>query len=90
MDAEQAAIRHRELTEAGWVRRFTGEGPRVSELSETYESLGMEVLLEPGVLGEETGCRTCFDAEGYAERCTTVYTRRCAEDTGRSDDDLFE
>ncbi|MFH1117778.1 MAG: hypothetical protein V1792_27980 [Pseudomonadota bacterium] len=90
MDSEHAAKRHRELVEAGWLRRFTGEGPRVSEMSETYASLGMEVLLEPGVLGEETDCRTCFTAEGYAERCTTVYTRNSADKSDGPDDDLFE
>jgi hypothetical protein len=89
MDAERTAKRHRELAEAGWVWRFTGEDPRVSELSESYASLGMEVLLEPGILGEETDCRSCFTVEGYAERCTTVYTRGSAKDRGRADDDLF-
>ncbi len=85
MDTEHTAKRHRELVEAGWVWRFTGEEPRVSELSESYEALGLEVLLEPGILGREADCGSCFDAE----RCTTVYTRGSAKDRGRADDDLF-
>jgi len=90
LDANQAAKRHQELVEAGWVWRFAGEEPRVSELKESYASLGMEVLLEHGILGQETDCRDCFTVQGYADRCTTLYTRGNAKDRGRGDDDLFE
>jgi hypothetical protein len=89
MDEEQAAKRHKELIENGWIWRFTGEDPRMSELRESYESLGMEVILEPGVLGNEGECRSCFTVEGYADKCTTIYTRGDAKESGRSDDDLF-
>ena len=72
MDEEQAVARHKELIESGWFWRFTGEEPRLSELRESYESLGMEVLLEPGILGGDGDCRSCFTIEGYVEQqCVT-------------------
>jgi hypothetical protein len=49
-----AARRRRDkgLGADGWVRRFTGSPPRLAETRELYESLGLEVLLDPLVPGE--------------------------------------
>lgn len=53
-DDVPAARRRRdeELRREGWVRKFTGSPPRLVETRELYESLGLEVLLDPLVPGE--------------------------------------
>ena len=89
MDREQAKRRHKDLTEAGWEWRFTGEEPRVGFLVETYGSLGLETLVENGVLGDESKCSSCFEAEGFEGGYRTLYTRGKAKKDGRFDDDLF-
>ncbi|MBI5251688.1 MAG: hypothetical protein HY912_19520 [Desulfomonile tiedjei] len=89
MDREQARRRHRDLTEEGWEWRFTGEEPRLNVLIETYESLGMETLVENGVLGDDANCRRCFESEGFELGYRTLYTRGRAKKDGRFDDDLF-
>lgn len=76
--------------EAGWTRRFTAEEPRLSEMKQLYESMGMEVLLEPGTLGEDDDCRRCFEAEDFEDRYTTLYTRGEAEPGRDPEADLFE
>lgn len=75
MDKSQAIRRHKELTEQGWVRRFTAEEPRLSEMKEFYESLGMEVLVESAIPDECQECTRCFEIEGIQDRCKTIYTR---------------
>lgn len=74
-EANQAADRHKKLIEAGWERRFTAEEPRLTEMTESYESLGLEVLVEPGAADEGQECRGCFDLEGFQDRYKTIYTR---------------
>ena len=53
-DDVPAARRRRdeELRREGWIRKFTGSPPRLVETRELYESLGLEVLLDPLVPGE--------------------------------------
>jgi hypothetical protein len=75
MEKELVQRRHEELIAAGWVRRFTAEEPRLSEVKQLYESMGMEVLVEPGMVGEEDDCKSCFSAEGFEDRYKTIYTR---------------
>lgn len=75
MNNEEAAERHRWLTAEGWERRFSAEEPRLSEMADYYRSLGLEVRVEQGALGDDEQCRSCFDAEGFGERYKTIYTR---------------
>jgi hypothetical protein len=87
MDRDAAAERHRQLTEEGWVRRFTAEEPRLSEARAFYESLGMEVRVEPGTPDEGQQCSDCFAAEGFQDRYRTIYTRgEACVGTGEHDD----
>lgn len=59
-------------------------------MKEEYERLGLEVLVEPGMLGEDEECMSCFDTKGFKDRYKTLYTRG-EEKRGRgSDDDLFD
>jgi hypothetical protein len=90
MDRESARRRHQELVADGWVRRFSAEEPRLSEMKQFYESLGMEVKIEPGVVGNEEDCRNCFDAAGFEDRYQTIYTRVRQDGGARLDEDFFE
>ena len=65
--------RDEELARAGWVHRFTGAPPRLKEVQELYERLGMEVLLD--VLSAEElpeGCDDCSLATNWFK---VIYTR---------------
>jgi hypothetical protein len=73
--SEKKASREEELKKEGWVRQFTTDEPRLSEAVELYESIGVEVRLEPWDLGElEDECDECLAA--YPERFKTIYTRK--------------
>jgi len=71
--------REEELARQGWEKRFVAEEPRLSEMTELYESIGFEVLLERLPSKEElaacaeSGCTACLDMD--PERYRTIYTR---------------
>jgi hypothetical protein len=75
MNGEDALERHKNLIKDGWVRRFTADEPRLSEMKEFYESLGLEVRIESGILDESQECRSCFDVEGFETLYSTIYTK---------------
>jgi hypothetical protein len=85
-----AVARHKKLVEQGWVRRFTAEEPRLSEMKELYESMGMEVTIEAGMPEDEEQCGSCFDAEGFENRYKTIYTRDKEKSGNEMDEDLFD
>jgi len=87
-EANLAADRHKKLIEGGWERRFTAEEPRLTEMKESYESLGLEVLLEPGAADEGQECRGCFDLEGFQDRYKSIYTRG-RQGAGKNDSEEF-
>ncbi|MFQ6015257.1 MAG: hypothetical protein ACE5NP_07430 [Anaerolineae bacterium] len=67
--------REEELERQGWVRRFIAEEPRLSEAVELYESLNLEVLLEPvkpDEMNEE--CSLCYKVE--CDKYKVIYTKR--------------
>lgn len=78
---ETMTEREQELSNEGWNRRTVADEPRLSELVETYQSLGYEVLIEPvptreGLRnGECDGCSICFDNE-LRGRYKVLYTRK--------------
>jgi hypothetical protein len=76
--------REEELTKAGWERRFIACEPRLSEMVEMYEEIGLEVHLEPLPAKEELeregtetctdkGCTVCFDVD--SERYRIIFTK---------------
>ena len=70
--------RDTELAGAGWQRRFTGAPPRLVEVTELYEALGWEVMLDelsPEELPED--CGGCSLALSFFR---VVYTRRRPEE----------
>jgi hypothetical protein len=65
--------RDTELASGGWRRRFVGAPPRLAEVTELYEGLGLEVLLDdlsPHELRAE--CGGCVLALSLFQ---VVYTR---------------
>jgi hypothetical protein len=64
----------READLEGWTMRTTTDEPRLSELKELYEELGLEVMLRPvsrAELGDQ--CSECMMAD--PERYRTIFTR---------------
>jgi hypothetical protein len=90
MPTEQARERHKRLVAEGWIRRFTAEEPRLSEMKELYESLGLEVLVTSAAPEEAQECAKCFDVPEFEERYKTIYTRGEADPEKDPTADLFE
>lgn len=62
------------LPKEGWEGRFFGSEPRISEIVELYEELGLEVLVETLDPLNCNGCTECFkDAQNPL---LSVYTRK--------------
>ena len=66
--------RKEELVLQGWQRQATYDEPRLSEMAEIYEELGLEVHLEPFHPDEEPGCAACLAS--MPEQYKTIYTRK--------------
>jgi hypothetical protein len=62
------------LTQQGWEKQDIYDEPRLSEIIELYEEMGLEVHLEPFNPDEETGCVECMKVT--PEKFKTVYTRK--------------
>jgi hypothetical protein len=68
------------LKKEGWVRQFVASEPRLSEMVETYRSIGFEVRLEQVLTGKDAKedeckeCRICFEGEPK-EKYMVIYTR---------------
>ena len=65
--------REQELIKNGWEKQSTHDEPRLSDIVEMYEEIGMEVLLEPFNPAEETGCTTCMREN--PQKYKTIFTR---------------
>jgi len=89
MDKTAVMDKHKKLTSEGWIRRFTAAEPRLSEMKEFYESMGLEVLVESFVPEEDQECQTCFDVEGLGGRYRTLYTKGRDSEAKSELDDLF-
>ena len=66
------STRQTELEAQGWMFRFVADDPRLSEAVASYESLGMEVLLDP-VRVDSDECTSCL--ENCFDRCKAIFTR---------------
>ncbi|MDY6968580.1 MAG: hypothetical protein SVR08_08005 [Spirochaetota bacterium] len=69
-----------ELKKDGWTRQFVADEPRLSEMVETYRSIGLDVHLEPMITDEDTEeaecgeCRVCFEG-APKDKYKIIYTR---------------
>jgi hypothetical protein len=65
------------LISEGWGKQTTYDEPRLSEMVDTYEEIGLEVLLEPFNAANEKGCTGCMELS--PDQFKTIYTRRKEE-----------
>jgi hypothetical protein len=68
--------RQQDLESEGWERRTTYDEPRLSEIAEMYEEMGLEVHIEPFHPDEEPGCVSCM--REHPELYKTIYTRQAS------------
>ena len=66
--------RQEELAHQGWQRQATYDEPRLSEVTDMYKDIGLEVHLEPFHADEEPGCTDCMAPR--PEFYKTIYTRK--------------
>ncbi len=64
------------LVKQGWTRQFLASGPRLREATELYESMGLEVHLEPARTAD-LACPECQPPQASAtvEGWCVIYTR---------------
>ena len=68
-----------ELVKDGWKKKATYDDPRLTEMVELYEKIGLEVHLEPIKTANKNGCTDCM--QHNADRFKTIYTRmKCGND----------
>ena len=62
------------LIQKGWTKQATYDEPRLSEMAEMYEEIGLEVHLEPFNPENEKRCAGCMQL--MPDRYKTIYTRK--------------
>jgi len=65
--------REEALNKEGWTKQSTHDEPRLSDIVEMYQEIGLDVHLEPFNPNEEPGCTDCMRVS--AEKYKTIYTR---------------
>ncbi len=80
---------HNRLLEDGWRFRFSAQEPRVTEMKEFYEDMGLETLIRTGVVDDGADCKCCFAAEGFQQLYKTVYTRGIKDNFNRFDEEMY-
>jgi hypothetical protein len=68
-------MKKEELEKQGWIKQTTYDEPRLSDIVEMYEEMGLEVRIAPFNPDEndEPGCSECMNAQ--PDRYKTIYTR---------------
>ena len=62
-----------QLIKEGWQKQATYDDPRLSEMAEMYQEIGLEVHLEPFNAENESGCTGCIQL--MPDLFKTIYTR---------------
>lgn len=70
---DNASTRNAALASAGWTRRFVAAPPRLREMAELYEALGLETRLEP--LAGDDLAEECGDCALARAVFRIIYTR---------------
>jgi len=78
MDSDKKQIKE------GWEKQATYDDPRLSEMVEMYEEIGLEVHIEPFNAENETGCTGCMQL--MPDLFKTIYTRRKVEQRRTNDE----
>lgn len=69
--------REEELKKQGWERKTVQLEPRLTELIDLYENIGLEVLLEPFRPEDIEYCTECF--RRACDKYKVIYTRPLKE-----------
>jgi hypothetical protein len=72
------------LIKEGWQKQTTYDDPRLSEMAEMYQEIGLEIHLEPFNAENESGCTGCMQL--MPDLFKTIYTRRKAGQGMTSDE----
>ena len=72
------------LIKEGWEKKATYDDPRLSEMVQVYEEIGLEVHLEPFNAENEIGCTGCM--QFMPDLFKTIYTRRMVEHAKTNDE----
>ena len=82
--AEVRNPREEELIKEGWSKQFCASGSRIQEAAELYESMELEVHVEP-MRAEDLGCSQCLQGpfEAFGD-CAVIYTRPKEKIGGKS------
>jgi len=65
------------LVSEGWEKQATYDDPRLSEMVDMYQEIGLAVHLEPFSAANEEGCTGCMEL--VPDQFKTIYTRRKEE-----------
>jgi hypothetical protein len=57
----------------GYTRNFVADEPRLSEMVETYEELGFDVVVVPISIDDDAECTECM--KQHPERFQVIYTK---------------
>ncbi len=63
----------KKLIEQGWQKQATYDNPRLAEMVEMYQEIGLEVHLEPFNAENGAGCSGCLQL--MPDLFKTIYTR---------------
>jgi len=74
----------KKLIKEGWQKQATYDDPRLSEMVEVYQEIGLEVHLEPFNAENESGCTGCMQL--MPDLFKTISTRRKAGQGMTSDE----
>jgi len=67
-----------DLIKDGWEKRAIYDDPRLTEMVELYEKIGLDVHLEPINTENKDGCTVCMQQN--PDRFKIVYTRKKSGD----------
>jgi len=69
-------MKKEDLVKQGCEKQTTYDEPRLSEIVEMYEEMGLEVHIDPFNPDEnsEPGCNECMNVQ--SDRYMTIYTRK--------------
>ena len=62
------------LISQGWEKKATYDDPRLTEMVDMYEEIGLEIHLEPFNAEYEDACTGCL--RQFPDQFKTIYTRQ--------------
>ena len=67
-------VSEEKLISQGWEKKATYDDPRLTEMVDMYQEIGLEVHLEPFYAENEDGCTGCL--QQFPDQFKTIYTRQ--------------